>query len=114
MVGLVAGDIPVSDAARPSGGANCSGGPDITYGMIEFTTESVTAAVENEVGGGSHSYSNTMAGGLDGLDLTISAADAIMRTVILGKEVQGDQMVIITFDGTLCDAAGGTCAVCPE
>ncbi len=109
---VVTGQIPLLDATRPTAATGCAGG-SVPYGQIEFTTETATAEVTNELG--LHTYSNPISGGLSGNSLTMSAADAILRTTIGSITLGSDQMVILTFEGTLCDASQGTCATgCPQ
>jgi hypothetical protein len=108
---VVTGKIPMVDATRPTDGTACAGG-SISYGQIEFTTETATAEATNE--SGPQSYSNPISGGLSGNSLIMSAPDAILRTTVGPVTLGTDQMVIMTFDGTLCDASGGSCAQsCP-
>jgi len=109
---VVTGEIPIIDATRPTAATACAGG-GIVYGQIEFTTETATAEVTNELG--LQSYSNPISGGLSGNNLTMSAPDALLRTTIGSVTLTSDSMVILTFDGTLCDASQGTCATgCPQ
>jgi len=108
---VVTGKIPMVDATRPVAATGCAGG-GIVYGQIEFTTETATAEATNELG--PQSYSNPISGGLSGNNLIMSAPDAILRTTVGPITLGSDQMVIMTFDGTLCDASGGSCAQnCP-
>jgi hypothetical protein len=108
---VVTGEIPIIDGTRPTAGTGCAGGV-VPYGQIEFTTETATAEVTNEVG--LQTYLNPISGGLSGNSLIMSAPDAVLRTTIGSITLTSDSMVILTFDGTLCDASGGSCAQnCP-
>ena len=109
---VVTGKIPTSSTVRPAGAVKCGGGA-IPYGAIEFTTETATSEVTNPEFG-FQSYSNPISGGLSGNGLTLSTPDAMLRTTIGPITLALDAMIILTFDGTLCDASGGSCALnCP-
>ncbi len=111
---VVTGVIPIQSSERPNPPTGCgSCGLFSPFPLTEWTTETAGTSLTNaEYGTTSYSTVDAgVSGGLTGLDLIISTAEGAPKPLPF---LLTDPILVLTLDGTLCDASGGTCATgCP-